>query len=146
MAITAIIRMKGCFSLSPWVITTLNSLRLVKLYSCTLVPVNASYKGMLQACKDMVAYGTVEKEAVEYLLTKRGKTTDGRMLSEVKKPEEIKKLAEAIASGKAPSEVGVDSLFALSPPRGGFGTRKAQLPFGPLGKNPGVGKLIMLMA
>jgi len=146
MAITAIIRMKGRFSLSPWVNTTLTSLRLSKLYSCTLVPETPSYKGMLQACKDMVAYGAVEKEAVEYLLTKRGKATDGRKLSDVKKPEEIKKLAEAIVSGKAPSEVGVDSLFALAPPRGGFGERKAQLPFGPLGKNPGVGKLIMLMA
>ena len=146
MAITAVIRMKGRFSLHPSVKGALQSFGLATLYSCTLVPDSASYKGMLQSCKDFVSFGPVEKESVELLLRKRGMAADGRRLSASRKPEEIAKIAQEIADGKKPSEAGVLPVFRLSPPKGGFGSRKFHVPFGPLGKNPGMAGLIASMA
>ena len=146
MATIAVIRMKGRFSMRPSAKGALESLGLATLYSCTLVPDSASYKGMLQSCKDVVSFGEVGKESVQLLLTKRGIAADGRRLSETKKPEEIAKMAQEIAGGRKPSEAGVSPLFRLSPPKGGFGSRKSHAPFGPLGKNPGIPELIARMA
>ena len=147
MSRIAVIRMKGKFSLSPTVVSTLSNLRLDRLYACTILPGGDSAKGMLQACKDMVSFGEVDKETISILLQRRGKTADGKKLSAAKKPEEIAKLASEIASSeKKLLEHGIFPVFFLSPPKGGFGTRKAHVPYGPLGKNPGISELIARMA
>lgn len=146
MAIIAVIRIKGRFSKSPAVRGTLESLKLSTLYSCVLIPQNESYRGMLQSCKDVTSFGPVEKESVQLLLTKRGRTADGRRLSDAKKPEEIVKIAQELVAGKTPTELGIRAFFSLAPPKGGFGSRRSQAPFGPLGKNAAIGKLISLMA
>jgi large subunit ribosomal protein L30 len=142
MAIIAVLRLKGGFTLPPVAASTLRSLSLSRLYSCTLVPDNENYKGMLQACKDVVSFGPVEKETVQLLLSKRGRTTDGKRLTQ----EQSGKLAQEIISGKKLSESGLQPSFRLSPPQGGFGTRKAPQPYGPVGKNPGIAALIAKMA
>ena len=143
----AIIRLKGKFSVSPSVRSTLENLRLDRLYACTLLPEGVTAKGMLQACKDAVSFGEASKESISLLLEKRGKTTDGKKLSLAKKPEEIGKIAtEVAASEKKLEEFGVSSVFFLSPPKGGFGSRKAHVPFGPVGRNPEINDLISRMA
>ena len=143
----ALIRLKGMFSLSPTVRFTLASFRLNRLYSCTIVDDSASTKGMIQACKDFVSFGPVEKESIALLLAKRGKTTEGKKLSAAKKPEEIKKVLDEFLTGKKLTDLGVSSVFYLSPPRGGFdGSRMSPKPFGPLGKNEKIGELISKMA
>jgi hypothetical protein len=102
---------------------------------------------MTQACKDVVSFGEASKESIAVLLSKRGKTTEGKKLSETKKPEEIEKIASELdSSPKKLEELGISSVFFLSPPRGGFGKRKAHVPFGPLGKNPQINDLISRMA
>lgn len=144
----AVIRLKGLFSISPTIERTLESLRLTKLYSCAVVPMNPSTKGMLQVAKDVVAYGEVDEKALLLLLSKRGKSLDGKKLSASKKPAEMGKLAsEIMASEKQLHEFGVQSLFSLSPPKGGFdGSRKSGTPYGPLGKNKDISGLISKMA
>ncbi len=143
----AVIRLKGKFSLSPKINSALSSLRLDMLYSCVLLPEGEAAKGMIHACKDVVSYGKVTKEDIETLLTRRGRTQDRKKLSLSKKPEEIKKLAAEIdSSDKKLSALGVYPVFFLSPPKGGFGRRKANAPFGPLGKNAEMSNLIGRMA
>ncbi|MCX8175067.1 MAG: uL30 family ribosomal protein [Candidatus Micrarchaeota archaeon] len=146
MALLAAIRMKGRFSLSPSARATLDSLRLRKLYSCTLLSDSDSAKGMLQAAKDAISFGPISREAAVFLLRRRGRTLDGRRLSEAKSQEEIEKLADALLAGKSPHELGISASFALSPPKGGFGSRKKAFPGGPLGRNEKIGELIMKMA
>lgn len=143
----AIIRLKGQFSLSPNVESTFASLRLDRLYACTVVEDSDSEKGMVQSCKDFVSFGPVEKESIALLLAKRGKTTEGRRLSTAKKPEEIKKILDEFLVGKKLASLGVSSVFYLAPPRGGFqGSRMSPKPFGPLGKNERIAELIKKMA
>jgi len=143
----AIIRLKGSFSLSPGVKSTLSNLKLGKLYNCTLISPTTSNRGMVQACKDVVSFGEVNEETVSLLLSKRGKTADGKKLSSAKKPEEIAKLAKEISASEKPlSSFGIEGVFSLSPPKGGFGSRKSTVPFGPVGKNPDIAGLISRMA
>ena len=147
MAKLAVIRLKGMFSISPTVRTTLSSLCLDRLYSCTIVDDSDSTKGMIQACKDFVSFGPVEKESIALLLVKRGKTITGTRLSKAKKPEEIKKVLDEFLAGKKLAALGVSPVFYLSPPRGGFsGSRMSPKPFGPLGKNEKISELISRMA
>ncbi len=148
MARIAVIRLKGKFSVPPSVKTTFACLGLTRLHTCALVEDNESFRGMLQSCKDVVSFGKVEKETIALLLSKRGRGKEGKRLSATKKPEEIEKIAaEIAASGKKLSEFGLEGVFFLSPPRGGFGNRKSGVhEGGPLGKNPAISELIARMA
>jgi len=138
----AVIRLKGSFSIGPDIKKTLTSFKLDRLYSCTLVVDNESTRGMLQTVKDFVAYGPVENDTISLLLLKRGKK-GGKKLSQA----EADKLAiEISSSGKKLSDHGVSPVFFLSPPQGGFGSRKTHVPFGPVGKNPQIAELISRMA
>lgn len=139
----AVIRLHGKFSLSPDIRTTLSCLKLNRLYACALVPENPSTKGMLQSCKDVVSFGTVDEGTVAMLLERRGKGADGKRLT----AEKAGKIAkEFVSSGKKLEELGASSVFFLSPPKGGFARRKSASPFGPLGKNPEISELISKMA
>ena len=142
----AVIRLKGMFSISPTVNSTLSSLCLDRLYSCTVVDDSDSTKGMIQSCKDFVTFGPVEKETIALLLVKRGKTTAGAKLAAAKKPEEIKKILDEFLAGKKLAALGVSPVFYLAPPKGGFRSRMSPKPFGPLGKNEKIGELISRMA
>ena len=144
----AVIRMKGKFSVSPDVKGTLSCLRLDRLYACTLLEDNEISRGMLQACKDVVSFGSVDEATVALLLERRGRTAEGKTrLSAAKKPDEMAKIAsELSSSAKKLSDFGAKQVFYLSPPSGGFGKRNAKAPFGPCGKNPGISELIARMA
>jgi len=143
----AVIRLKGKFSLSPDVNAALSSLKLDRLYSCALLPDNTASRGMIHACKDMVSYGPISKEGIALLLSKRGKTLEGKKLSLAKKPEEIAKMASEIdSSDKKIVELGIAPVFFLSPPVGGFGSKKETAPFGLLGKNAEISNLVKRMA
>ncbi len=146
MSKIAVIRLKGRFSVPQEVDSTLDSLKLNRLYSCTLIPDSPTTKGMLKVCKDCVSFGGVDEATVELLLQKRGRTKEGKRLSKEKKPDAIKKIAQEVLSGKKLSELGIMPVFFLSPPKGGFGKRKAQVPFGPIGKNSKIAELILRMA
>lgn len=144
----AVIRLKGKYAISPTVRSTLKSLSLTRLHTCTLLPANEGTLGMVRACKDAVSFGEVDEEAIGLLLSRRGTTRDGRKLSASMAPDGIARLAKEIAgSGKQLSSHSILPVFFLSPPRGGFGgSKKSHAPFGPLGKNSAIGGLIARMA
>ena len=145
----AVIRLKGKRGISPTVKATYVSLNLNRLYTCTLLPDNEGSRGMIQACKDSVSFGSVDTQTIEMLLTRRGLARDGKKLSATRKPEEIAKLAKEISEGGKPlSQHAILPFFFLAPPRGGFdgGSKKAYAPSGPLGKNPKIGELLAKMA
>lgn len=148
MSRIAVIRMKGKFSIAPKVERTFESINLPRLYTCTLLADNPTTKGMLQACKDLVSFGAVDEETIKLLLSRRGSLRDGKKLSDVKKPEEIAKMAAEIAASAKPlSTHGILPLFFLAPPRGGVAHRKLSVKAGGvMGKNEKIGELIARMA
>ncbi|MEM4554999.1 MAG: uL30 family ribosomal protein [Candidatus Anstonellaceae archaeon] len=138
MGILAVVRLKGKFSLSPKVKETFKSLNLPRLYCCTLVPDTPSFRGMLAACKDFVSFGKIEKEFAAEVLSKRGLKQDGTQISQ----KDAQEIALQLDMGKSLSQLGVRPFVRLSPPKGGFGSRKQPAPFGPVGKNENISEII----
>ncbi|MEM4348132.1 MAG: uL30 family ribosomal protein [Candidatus Anstonellaceae archaeon] len=141
MGILAVLRLKGKFSLSPKVKETLKSLNLPRLYCCTFIPDTQSYRGMLAVCKDFVSFGKVEKETVAEVLSKRGLKQDGSQISQ----KEAQEVALQLEGGKSLSALGIRPFVRLSPPKGGFDSRKKPSPFGPVGKNENISEIIRRM-
>ncbi len=131
-ALIVAIRIRGMTGMHPRPIQTMDMLNLKRSNHATIVFDNPSYKGMLQDCKDFITFGVASADTVEKLLAKRG-TISGRRLSETKKPEEIKAMAASLYSGKSMREVGIDRHFRLTPPSGGFKSKKKSRPYGDLG-------------
>ena len=113
----AIIRISGMVKVSRDIENTLYKLRLRRKYSCVVINLNESLKGMLDKVKFYVAYGEIDKETYDKLVKARGKKVNGKL-----KP-----------------------FFRLHPPRKGIKS-KLQYPKGVLGNNKkDINKLIERM-
>jgi ribosomal protein L30/L7E len=113
----AIIRISGMVKVSKDIENTLYKLKLRRKYSCVVVKLNKSLKGMLDKIRYHVAYGEINKETYDKLVKERGKKVEGKL-----KP-----------------------FFRLHPPRKGIKS-KLQYPKGVLGNNKkDINKLIERM-
>ena len=120
----AIVRIRGRRSLSPKIKKTLQLLSLHRTNQCVLMEDTKSLRGMLQICKDYVAFGPLSEPTLVSLLSKRGEK-GSRMLSEIMESEEIKQAANKIMHGEK-LENFADPVFRLHPPRKGFTDIKMQ--------------------
>ena len=135
----AVIRIAGQVKVKEDIKNTLYRLRLRKKYVCVLInPDNENLIGMLNRVKYYVAYGEIEKNILEKLLTARGKKLDGKKINS----EDV---ASDLMNGKNLEELGIKPFFRLHPPRGGIRS-KLQYPRGVLGDNKkDINKLIERM-
>lgn len=125
------IRVRGQVRVRPQIEDTLNKLQLIKLHNAKLLKLTPSIEGMITKAKDYITWGEVEADLIELLLSKRGRLSGNRRLTDehVKKNSgysSISAFAKALASGKA-SLTDVDGLkpiFRLTPPRKGFSGKK----------------------
>ena len=117
----AIVRIRGRVNVSEEITRTLNYLHLPARHSCTLVPDNEYYRGMLQKAKDYVTWGPISKEALETILPRMEKT-DGKPIS-----------SQAILKEKPLKELNIKPRIRLHPPRGGFKSINHPYPEGDLG-------------
>lgn len=115
----AVIRIAGQVKIRDTVEETLYRLRLRRKYTCVLVDEkNPEMMGMVKKVKDFVAFGPINKETEEKLVTARGK-------------KDI--------------EGNLKPFFRLHPPRKGINS-KLQYPKGVLGNNKeDINKLILRM-
>lgn len=123
------IRIRGTSGVPEDIEYTLNSLRLSKKYNATIFENKPEIKGMLIKAKDMITWGEANEKAIELLLTKRGKLINGKKLNDEFIKEKlgipsIKDLAKAIVNSEIPLkklwELGINKVFRLHPPKGGF--------------------------
>jgi large subunit ribosomal protein L30 len=106
---------------------TLRLLHLTRQNHCTVVPQDATYRGMLQLVKDYVTWGEVDPEMLARLLLKRGRQVGDRPIDDTfikdhSKYKSIWDLSQALAKGDARlSEVReLRPVLRLPPPRRGF--------------------------
>lgn len=130
----ATIRIKGILKSKPKAKETLRYLRLNRTNHCVLVPINNSYKGMLQIAKDYITWGEIDKETLIELIKSRGRLIGGRKLTEEYLRANTKyKTYEEIAQSLLKNEVkyseikDIKPLFRLSPPKKGYG--RVKVPF-----------------
>ncbi len=149
-----VVRIRGPVDVKSEIGDTLDLLHLTRKFHATVVPDTPSYRGMIQKVKDYVAWGPSTPELVKDILTKRGRLSGSRHLTEEYLLEKsglksIGELAEAISSGRmALKDIeGLKPVFRLHPPRGGFKgpTKRSYKTGGELGLREDISSLIMRM-
>ena len=140
--VSLVIRLRGEFGVPDYVERTLTSLRLKRKFNATLVQNIPSVTGMLREVKDYIAWGDVTSVEIARLLRERGEITGGSPVSDkfaknVFSKESIDELAKAISNGQTSLQLlwqkGVNPVFHLHPPSGGFDTT-GKRPFGSHGQ------------
>lgn len=104
---------------------TLRSLRLTRVNHCTVIPEDEIHEGMLKNVKDVVTWGEIEEDTLVELLKYRSSLDGGltdEKASEMTEHDDVEGFAEAVLEGD--SELtdldGIENLFRLHPPKGGF--------------------------
>jgi large subunit ribosomal protein L30 len=125
------IRVRGQVRVRPQIEDTLNKLQLIKIHHAKLLKLTPSLEGMITKAKDYITWGEVEEDVIEQLLSKRGRLSGNRRLTDdyVKKNSSyssISAFAKALASGKASliDVEGLKPIFRLTPPKRGFKGKK----------------------
>jgi len=125
----AVVRLRGTVKAKQDAVDTLKLLRLNRKMHCVILPVNDSYKGMLQKARDYITWGEISDDVLLKLLAKRGRKIGDIRLSE----KEVAAIAAELKSkGKLPE--GIKPVFRLNPPSRGFDKSiKDHFPDGELG-------------
>ena len=123
----AVLRLRGKGDVRHDVKDTLRMLHLTRQNHCSIVPEDATYRGMLQLVKDHVTWGEVDAEVLAKLLLRRGRQVGDRPIDDAfvkahSKYKSIWDLNQAVAKGEATLKE-VESLrpvLRLPPPRKGY--------------------------
>ncbi len=126
------IRLKGQQGVPYPIELTLSTLRLRRTYNAVLLYDRPESVGMLRVAKDCVTWGKVDPKSLTLLLSKSGVPLDGKTLKERAGVKNVEELSQAILEGKITlkslRESGIDPVFRLHPPKGGF-VRTPKRPF-----------------
>lgn len=139
----AVVRLRGGVNTAEEVRDTLDMLHLGRVNHCTFVPEDESYRGMITKVTDQVAVGEPSPETVEVLLARRGEPVGGERglddewVAEQTGYDDLAALAEALCADEVTlSEVGLEPVLRLHPPRGGHdGLKHHRSQGGQLGKH-----------
>lgn len=141
-----VVNLRGTVNTRSPVRKAMEQLHVIKRFNATIVPKNKVNLGMLNLCKEHLAWSVVDSKTIEQLLTSRAEVSDGRKFSS---SSSLSELADSVSKGKSrlDGSQGFRQFFRLSPPRGGF-KRSIRRQFGEggiLGPNPELPKLIEKM-
>lgn len=139
----AVVQLRGPVNTSQSVRDTLAMLNLGRINHCTFVPDGPSYRGMITKVMDQVAVGEPSPEVVATLLERRGEPVGGSQgiddawVREETDFDDLDDLAAALCYEDVTlSEVGLESVLRLHPPRGGHdGIKQHRADGGQLGKH-----------
>ena len=112
----AVVRIRGTIGANRQIRDTLKMLNLRKINSCTIVPDNPSYKGMLQKVKDYVTWGEVSDDILAMLLKRNGVENVEEAIKELKEGEKLKNIT--------------NPCIRLAPPRKGYKSIKKPFKLG----------------
>jgi len=136
-----VIRMSGQVGLKEDINNTLNRLNLRRKLITTLVRDTKENQGMLKKVRYNICFGTINKETLFNLISKRGKIVGGKNLTK----EQAEKVIVGLEKGKSLRELGLKPFFRLSPPIKGFKNTKQAYPHGDLGKHAKINELLERM-
>lgn len=130
--LTAVIRIKGGGGTNQELRRTLRLLNLHKPNHMTVIPLTASYEGMLKKARQLITWGKLNFDTFLKLLRKRGELTSGKKLNRKNiskvssgKIQNLSELAQRIWEKKSLKEYKyLKPVFRLSPPSGGYENTK----------------------
>lgn len=128
----AVVLIRGTVNMDVDVRKTLDLLRLRKKHACVVIDDTPANRGMVQAVKDYVTFGTVDEAFFKEMLDKRGELFGHAKLASAK-PTDSSKVAKEYFSGKLKlrdfETMGLKPFFRLHPPKGGFERAGIKMPF-----------------
>lgn len=153
MTLLLVLNIHGAINSAGPVREALEELKVARRFSASVVPRDLSTLGMLDLCKDRVAWAPVETELLATLLKKRGmvsatKALDSDALKKMGFEDHEQLAAKMIKDEMRLSAVeGLRPFFRLAPPRGGFkrSMRRGSSEKGVLGSNPHLAELVRRM-
>ena len=122
------VRIRGAPGMKRKILDTLKMLRMHKVNHGVLIWGDLSYIGMLQKCKDYIAYGEIDEKALLRLLRARGKVEGNKPLTDehiqnLTKYKNLKEFSKALLSGEIQYRTQdvnkIKPVFRLHPPRKG---------------------------
>ncbi len=124
-----IVRVRGSIHAKHGIVETLRFLHLTRPNHATVVAEEPSFKGMLTKVQGYVTWGEADPAIVGPLLEARGRTSDGRPLSETTLREvtavnDVPELARVVTERGLLRVEGVAPLVRLRAPKGGWGSTK----------------------
>jgi len=127
-----IVRVRGTIHARRDIVETLRFLHLTRPNHATVVPEAPSFRGMLTTVQGYVTWGEADPATVGLLLEQRGETAQGHRLTaatvgEVGKDAQLPELARSVAEHGLPTVKGLQPLFRLKAPKGGW--RSTKKPF-----------------
>ncbi len=142
------VRIRGAPGMNRKILDTLKMLRMHKVNHGVLVWAEPSFQGMLNKCKDFIAFGEIEETTLLRLLRARGKVEGNKPLTEehIKNMTNYKSMKD-FAQGLLKGEIQyrekdvykIKPVFRLHPPRKGHrGTIKKHYAEGGVLGNVGI--------
>ena len=133
------VRIRGQVNVSGEISSTLNSLRLMKKYSCVVIKETPEILGMIKKVRQFIMYGNVNDDVLKLLIEKRARKPGNKPILKT----EVEKVEKEIKSSEIKT---IKPFFALHPPIGGFKkSTKKMFPKGILGENKNINELIRRM-
>lgn len=135
----AVVRLKSSRDKNQKMKDTLDMLRLNSVNHCTIIPERPTYEGMLEKVKDLITWGEIDIETMVALLERSSDMENDDLeekISEETSYDQIDQFAIAVTSDKVLlSDIeGLNRVFRLNPPEGGYrSTKKAYNMGGALG-------------
>lgn len=123
------IRIRGAPGMRNTINDTLKMLRMHKVNHGVLIWGEPSYMGMLNKCKDYIAYGEIDEKTLIRLLRARGKVEGNKPLTDIHiknltQYQNIKEFAKALMNGKIQYRTKdiykIKPIFRLHPPKTGY--------------------------
>jgi large subunit ribosomal protein L30 len=122
------VRVRGALGMRGKILDTLSMLRINKVNHGVLIWGEKSFMGMLNKCKDYIAYGEIDEKTLVRLLRVRGKVEGQKVLTDehiknLTDYKDIKEFAKALLDGKIQYRekdiFKIKPVFRLHPPRKG---------------------------
>jgi large subunit ribosomal protein L30 len=122
------VRIRGAPGMKRKTLDTLKMLRMHKVNHGVLIWGDISYMGMLQKCKDYIAYGEIDEKTLLRLLRTRGKIEGNKPLTDehiknLTKYNNLKEFSKALLTGeiryRTQDVYKIKPVFRLHPPRKG---------------------------
>jgi large subunit ribosomal protein L30 len=122
----AVVQLRGEVNISEDVVDTLAMLNLGRVNHCTFLPETDAYRGMITKVHDYVAHGEPSADTVATLLRRRADPESGEgdvddeWVADTTDYDDVDALAEALLAEETTlSDVGLEPVLRLHPPRGG---------------------------
>jgi large subunit ribosomal protein L30 len=148
-----VVNLRGLVNTRTPVRTTLEQLSIARRFNATIVPDDATHRGMLNLAKDHVAWCKLDSDTAKKLLASRSEKSSGKRFQESdivsKTYSSFPDLARGLETGELTMRaIGeIRPFFRLSPPKGGFkkSTRRQYGQGGILGPNDELPKIVEKM-